>query len=147
MRKRVSFIVTAVLALTVVFVVGNRLTSVQGQAGPTRPGPLEVASWRDSFRSKPMWQLCGGYFVCGCSIALVSTHFVPFAIERGYAPATAATAYGLMRRSACLPISTTRPCSYVNGKRDLIEVRVALAAWTSPWVEYPPRRRDVLCLP
>jgi MFS family permease len=68
----------------------------EGQAGPARPGPLEVASWRDSFRSRPMWQLCGGYFVCGCSIALVSTHFVPFAIERGYAPATAATAYGLM---------------------------------------------------
>jgi len=43
-----------------------------------------------------MWQLCGGYFVCGCSIALVSTHFVPFAIERGLSPASAATAYGLM---------------------------------------------------
>ena len=36
MRKRASFIVTAAVALTVVFVVGNRLTSVQGQAGPTR---------------------------------------------------------------------------------------------------------------
>ena len=44
----------------------------EGQAGPARPGPLEVESWRDSFRSRPMWQLCGGYFVCGCSIALVS---------------------------------------------------------------------------
>ena len=43
-----------------------------------------------------MWQLCGGYFVCGFTIALVSTHFVPFAIERGVSPATAATAYGLM---------------------------------------------------
>jgi DNA-binding beta-propeller fold protein YncE len=38
MRKRVSFIVTAAVALMVVFVVGNRLTSVQGQgqATPTR---------------------------------------------------------------------------------------------------------------
>jgi peptidylamidoglycolate lyase len=38
MRKRVSFIVTAAVALMVVFVVGNRLTSVQGQgqAMPTR---------------------------------------------------------------------------------------------------------------
>jgi MFS family permease len=60
------------------------------------PGPLEVAYWRDAFRSTPMWQLCGGYFVCGFSIALVSTHFVPFAIERGFSPATAATAFGLM---------------------------------------------------
>src|SRR5918996_151840 len=36
MRKRASFIVTAAGALTVVFVVGNRLTSVQGQGAPTR---------------------------------------------------------------------------------------------------------------
>src|SRR4026208_2405983 len=37
MRKRVSFIVTAAVALTVVFAVGNRLTSVQGQGQtPTR---------------------------------------------------------------------------------------------------------------
>ena len=38
MRKRASFIVTAAVALTVVFIVGNRLTSVQGQgqAMPTR---------------------------------------------------------------------------------------------------------------
>lgn len=38
MRKRASFIVTAAIALTVIFVVGNRLTSVQGQgqAMPSR---------------------------------------------------------------------------------------------------------------
>src|SRR6187431_414479 len=36
MRKRASLIVTAAIALTAVFVVGNRLSSVQGQAGPTR---------------------------------------------------------------------------------------------------------------
>jgi predicted MFS family arabinose efflux permease len=65
-------------------------------ATPVRPGPLEVASWREAFRSLPMWQLCGGYAVCGLSIALLSTHFVPFAIERGFSPATAAAAYGLM---------------------------------------------------
>ena len=37
MRKRASFIVTAAVALTVVFMVGNRLTSVQGQAQASRP--------------------------------------------------------------------------------------------------------------
>jgi MFS family permease len=68
----------------------------EGQAGPARPGPLEPAYWRDAFRSMLMWQLCGGYFVCGFSIALISTHFVPFAIERGFSPSTAASAYGLM---------------------------------------------------
>ena len=33
------------------------------QAAPRRPGPLEVVSWRDAFRSTPIWQLCGGYCV------------------------------------------------------------------------------------
>jgi DNA-binding beta-propeller fold protein YncE len=35
-RNRASFIVTAAVALAVVFVAGNRLTSVQGQGAPTR---------------------------------------------------------------------------------------------------------------
>jgi MFS family permease len=67
-----------------------------GQTAPARRGPLEVEHWQQSFRSTPIWQLCGGYFVCGFTIALISTHFVPFAIERGVAATTAATAYGLM---------------------------------------------------
>ena len=75
---------------------GDAPLSDGDQPKPVLPGPLEVAYWRDAFRSTPMWQLCGGYFVCGFSIALVSTHFVPFAIERGFSPATAATAFGLM---------------------------------------------------
>jgi MFS family permease len=75
---------------------GEGHASATGPARPTRPGPLEAVSWREAFGSLPMWQLCGGYFVCGFSIALVTTHFVPFAIERGFSPATAASAYGLM---------------------------------------------------
>ena len=75
---------------------GDAPLSETEQAKPVLPGPLEVAYWRDAFRSTPMWQLCGGYAVCGLSIALLSTHFVPFAIERGFSPATAASAYGLM---------------------------------------------------
>ena len=59
---------------------GDPQPSDADQAGPARLGPLEVEYWRDSFRSTPMWQLCGGYFVCGFTIALISTHFVPFAI-------------------------------------------------------------------
>ena len=75
---------------------GEAQPSAMEPARPARPGPLEAASWREAFSSLPMWQLCGGYFVCGFSIALVTTHFVPFAIERGFSPATAASAYGLM---------------------------------------------------
>lgn len=67
-----------------------------GSVRPGRTGPLDAASWRQAFRSWPMWQLCGGYFVCGFSIALVGTHFIPFVIERGFPATTAASAYGLM---------------------------------------------------
>jgi predicted MFS family arabinose efflux permease len=75
---------------------GDAPLSEAEQAQPVLLGPLEVADWREAFRSTPMWQLCGAYAVCGLSIALLSTHFVPFAIERGFSPATAASAYGLM---------------------------------------------------
>jgi MFS family permease len=73
--------------------------SMDGTAGgATRAarGPLEVEYWLESFRSLPMWQLCGGYAVCGFTTAIISTHFVPYAIEQGYSAATAATAFGVM---------------------------------------------------
>ena len=75
---------------------GDTQSVADGQAEPARLAPLETASWRDAFGSLPIWQLWGGYFVCGFSVALVATHFVPFAIERGFSPALAASAYGLM---------------------------------------------------
>jgi MFS family permease len=75
---------------------GDAQPIAAGQAEPARLAPLEATSWRDAFGSLPIWQLCGGYFVCGFSVALVATHFVPFAIERGFSPTLAASAYGLM---------------------------------------------------
>ena len=63
---------------------------------PLVRGPLEVEYWLHSFRSRPMWQLSGAYFVCGFTTAIISAHFVPNAIERGFSPSTAATAFGLM---------------------------------------------------
>src|SRR5262249_61022165 len=86
---------------------GDAPLSDGDQPQPVLPGPLEVAYWRDAFRSTPMWQLCGGYFVCGLSIALVSTHFVPFAIERGFSHHTAAFSYSLialLNRAGVLPV-------------------------------------------
>jgi hypothetical protein len=81
-----------------------------GKTSPSRSTPaLEVAHWQQAFRSPPIWQLCGGYFVCGFTIALLATHFVPFAIERGVSPATAATAYGLM--SGLNVVADARICS------------------------------------
>jgi hypothetical protein len=61
-----------------------------------RRGPLEVDRWAESFRSPPIWQMSGSYFVCGATTFLLSVHFVPYAIDRGVSPGLAATIFGLM---------------------------------------------------
>jgi MFS family permease len=59
-------------------------------------GPLETASWFKALCSAPLWQLNGGYFVCGITVAIFSVHLIPFATDRGFSPQTAAKAFGLM---------------------------------------------------
>jgi MFS family permease len=59
-------------------------------------GPLETTSWCKALCSAPLWQLNGGYFVCGISVALFSVHLIPFATDRGFSPEAAAKAFGLM---------------------------------------------------
>ena len=63
---------------------------------PGPRGPLEVDHWRESFRSAPIWQLSGAYFVCGMTTAIISFHYIPFAVDRGFSLGTAALAFGLM---------------------------------------------------
>jgi MFS family permease len=100
---------------------------VQGsQTVPVRAGPLEVAHWQQSFRSMPMWQLCGGYFVCGFTIALISTHFVPFAIERGVSPATAATAFGVMSGLNVVGVLAVGALADRGGRKNLLGLVYAL---------------------
>jgi MFS family permease len=66
-------------------------------AAASRPrGPLDADHWRESYRSAPMWQLSGAYFVCGMTTAIISFHYVPFAVDRGFSLGTAALAFGLM---------------------------------------------------
>ena len=73
-------------------------TSGDAPSAPAqRPaGPLETEQWTQSFRSMPIWQMSAAYFVCGCTTFLLSFHFVPFALDRGVEPNTAATVFGLM---------------------------------------------------
>ena len=66
-------------------------------ANPASTAPLETDNWRDSFRSPPIWQLSGAYFVCGVTTLIISTHYVPFAIDLGISPAVAAMAFGMMQ--------------------------------------------------
>ena len=70
--------------------------SSRASATAEKHGPLEVDNWRDSYKSPPIWQLSGAYFVCGITTAIISAHYVPFAIDRGASPGTAALAFGLM---------------------------------------------------
>ena len=71
--------------------VGSTATEVEQPRGP-----LEVDRWAESFRSLPIWQMSGSYFICGATTFILSVHFVPFAIDRGVSPGTAATIFGLM---------------------------------------------------
>ena len=96
------------LALPIAFLVirndpselGRLPDGDEGAAGQTTVavsrGPLEVDYWMRAFASVPFWQLLGGYFVCGVSTAMISVHYVPYAIEKGFSPSVAATAFGLM---------------------------------------------------
>ena len=48
------------------------------QRGPSG-GHYEVNSWRQCFKTPPMWQLSGAYVVCGITTGLLSIHFIPYA--------------------------------------------------------------------
>ena len=61
-----------------------------------RRGPLEVDAWSESFRSPPIWQMSGAFFVCGFTTLIMSVHFVPYAIDTGVSPGLAATIFGVM---------------------------------------------------
>jgi MFS family permease len=93
---------------------------------PRRPGPLEVASWRDAFRATPIWQLCGGYFVCGFTIALVATPVVPFAIERGASATTAATVFGVMSGLNVVGVLAVGALADRGGRKNLLGLVYAL---------------------
>ena len=77
---------------------GDDAPPTDSQGAPvTRPsGPLEAQKWSQSFRSMPIWQMSAAYFVCGATTFLLSFHFVPFALDRGVEPNTAATVFGVM---------------------------------------------------
>jgi MFS family permease len=77
---------------------GDQPSADGSQGNPTRgaAGPLEAETWRVALHSWPFWQLSGAYCVCGFTTAILTTHFIPHAIDRGFTPSTAATALGVM---------------------------------------------------
>ena len=59
-------------------------------------GPLAARRWMDALGSAPFWQISAGYFVCGVTTAMISTHFVPYAVEEGFTAQQGALAFSLL---------------------------------------------------
>lgn len=59
-------------------------------------GPLFTFHWKDALKTFPFWQLSIAYLICGITTNILSVHFVPFAIDEGIEPLTAASIFGGM---------------------------------------------------
>jgi MFS family permease len=68
-----------------------------GLATPaTRPGS-PLATLQRAIRVPEFWLLAGSFFVCGAtSVGIVGTHFIPHAVDHGYAEVTAASVLAAM---------------------------------------------------
>ena len=100
---------------------GDEAPSGSGPRRPVRPpGPLEVDQWRHAFRSWPMWQLCATYFVCGFTTLIMAFHFVPNAVESGFSPATAATAFGVLSAMNTIGVLIVGPIADKVGNKTLL---------------------------
>jgi MFS family permease len=73
-----------------------------------------------------MWQISGGYFVCGFTTAIISAHFVPFAIEKGFSPSTAATAFGVMSGLNIVGVIAAGALADRFGRKNLLGLVYAL---------------------
>ena len=72
-----------------------------------RQGPLAVESWREAYRTPPMWQLTATYVVCGITTGSIAIHFVPYAVSEGISISTAALAFGLLSLINLIGVLTT----------------------------------------
>ena len=97
-------LITLCLALPVAFLILRDDPSSAGESradgGENPPdderGPLIARRWQDALTSAPFWQIAGGYFVCGVTTAMISTHFVPYAVEEGFTAKQGAFAFSLL---------------------------------------------------
>ena len=102
-------LIVLVLAVPVAFLVlkddpsevgqlpdGDESSPYHRTTGSASRGPLETDHWLNALRSVPFWQISGSYLVCGVTTAMISTHFVPYAIEEGFAPSSGAIAFGVL---------------------------------------------------
>jgi MFS family permease len=95
-------------------------TSSTAARQPAAHGPLETTSWSKALCSAPLWQLNGGYFVCGMTVALFNVHLIPFATDRGFSPETAAKAFGLMATLSVLGSLLSGALSDRVGRKNIL---------------------------
>ena len=76
----------------------NYGTNKEGEVNSNivKEGPLWVDKWTKAYKSKPMWQLSLGYFVCGITTASISVHFIKWAISQNISPSEAALSFGVL---------------------------------------------------
>ena len=108
-RKSELYLGLAVIVVTVplALLIPRQRQAEEGSAAasgrlPARQGPLSTASWSEALRSMPLWQINAGYFVCGMSVAIYSTHLIPFATDRGFSNATAVATFSLLVASSAV---------------------------------------------
>jgi MFS family permease len=100
---------------------GDRPSADDREVNPARaPGLLETETWRPALRSWPFWQLTGSYGVCGFTTAILTTHFIPYAIDRGFTPSTAATALGVMNGLNVVGVIVTGMLADRCGRKNLL---------------------------
>ncbi|MGE3536879.1 MAG: MFS transporter [Candidatus Tectimicrobiota bacterium] len=101
-RQSHLYLGLAILAVTIpaALVLPGRRRATDNAAHNARQqratrAPLEVGHWSESLRTTPLWQIMGGYFVCGMTVNLM-IHFIPFATDHGYTHGEAVAAQGSM---------------------------------------------------
>ena len=102
-RSSHLFLGLAMMVITVplTFLIPRRSLRVEGAGGARAQGtsvtaPLATDRWSEALNTSPLWLINAGYFVCGMTVSLYITHLIPFATDRGYSAAAAASAFGLL---------------------------------------------------
>lgn len=118
-----------VVTVPMAFLIPKRQRQARqaGGGGSSRSdqGPLDTESWREALRSAPLWQINGGYFVCGMTVALF-THFVPFATDRGLATDKAAFIFGMLAIFATIGALISGTISDRLGRKNVMGLAYAV---------------------
>ena len=127
--------VVLLLAAPMALFIPRRRTASEDDLTPagqrqTGPGPLETQSWAEALRSAPLWQLNGGYFVCGMTVSLFAIHFIPFATDRGFTLETAARAFGLMAMCSVVGSLLSGVISDRLGRKNVLALAYLIRAGT-----------------